>query len=377
MKSLCETGGNVKLNLKDLMKKAARSIVTRSACLRVGAMSSVLIICGKHNSAFAEYLVAECYSEHVSPHLWMWDENLLPRKGRIFAETVTAKIPKHTRSLLQDSDLVIWLTQFENPKNAKDELGTAVCSFWDEVYEVVRGKSLLSVNLFSAKSIERMGIGYEEYIETFANAVNVDYGKVRRTGSGIRANLDGTKLVTVTDPNGTDLRFSIENRRVGVEVGTLEECFMSGKECEVEIPAGEVYAAPLENSACGRLIVDEVRDFGVQKLEMDFENGRMIGLRAEKGEAEFRDFLEKAQGNRDKLAEFGMGINHGMKPIGLRISDEKALGTVHLAIGNNVHLGGKNEASIHIDFNLYKPTVKADNEFVMKDGVIMAKMPRR
>lgn len=308
MKSLCETDGNAKLNLEDLMRKAARSIVTRSACLRMGTNSNVLIICGRHNNAFAEYLVAECYSEHVSPHLWMWNENLLPRKGRIFVEAMTAKIPKHTRSLLQDSDLVIWLTQFENPKNAKDELGTAICSFWDEVYEVVRSKPLLSVNLFSAKSVESMGIGYKKYIETFANAVNVDYEKVRRTGSSILANLDGTKLVTVTDPKGTDLRFSIENRRVGVEVGTLEDCFMSGKECEVEIPAGEVYAAPLEDSACGRLIVDEARDFGIQKIEMDFENGRMIALRAEKGGAEFRDFLEKAQGNWDRLAEFGVGI---------------------------------------------------------------------
>ena len=73
---ICETGGNVGLNLEGLMRKAARSIVTRSACLKVGAMSSVLIICGRHNSAFAEYLVAECYSEHVSPHLWMWDESV-------------------------------------------------------------------------------------------------------------------------------------------------------------------------------------------------------------------------------------------------------------------------------------------------------------
>ena len=184
------------------------------------------------------------------------------------------------------------------------------------------------------------------------------------------------KLITVTDPNGTDLSFSIENRRVGIEVGTLEDCFTTGKECDVEIPAGEVYVAPLESSACGRLVADEVRDFGVRRLEMDFENGRIVGLRAEKGEAEFRNFLENAKGSKDRIAEFGVGINHGMKPIGLRICDEKALGTVHVAIGNNVHLGGVNRASIHIDFNLYNPTVKADNSLVMKDGLIMAKRPR-
>jgi hypothetical protein len=370
-------GGNAKLNLEDLMKDAAHSIVTRSACLRASAVSDILIICGKHNGAFAENLIAECYEEQVSPHLWVWDENLLPRKRKIAAEGVMLKLPRHTRSLLENSDLVVWLTQFENPKSARDELGTAVCSFWDEVDEVVRGKPLLSVNLFSAKSVESMGIRYKKYIETFAHAVDVDYERVRKTGSTVRASLEGTKLITVKDPNGTDLSFSIENRRIGTEVGTLEDCFATGKECDVEIPAGEVYVAPLENSVRGRLVADEARDFGVQKLQMDFDNGRIISLKAEKGEAEFRGFLEKAQGDKDRLAEFGIGINHGMKPIGLRISDEKALGTVHLAIGNNVHLGGKNEASIHIDFNLYKPTVNADNELVIRDGHIMVKMPRR
>lgn len=351
------------------MKGAAHSIVTRNACPKKA--SNILIICGKHNSTFAGHLMTECYTEHVYPHLWTWDENLLPSNRKT---AVMAKLPQHTRSLLENSDLVIWMTQFENPKNAMTDLGTTVCSFWDEVYEVVEGKPLLSVNLFSAKSIESMEIGYGKYLATFANAVNIDCKNVRKTGSVIRAGLEGKGLINVADPNGTNLSFSIENRRVGVEVGTLEDCFTTGKECNVEIPAGEVYVAPLENSACGRLVADEVRDFGVRRLEMDFENGRITGLRAEKGEAEFRNFLENAKGNKDMLAEFGVGINHGMKPIGLRICDEKALGTVHLAIGNNVHLGGVSKASIHIDFNLYNPTVKADNSFIMKEGQITLKM---
>lgn len=358
--------GGVKLGLESLMKEAAHSIVTRVACVK--KVPNVLVICGKHNSAFAEYLMRECYAERVFPHLWVWDENLLPGKGKIVAEAGIASLPEHTHSLLKSSGLIIWLTQFENPKNAEADLGLAVCSFWDKVYEVVKGKPLLAVNLFSAESLESMVIGYEEFLAAFANAVNVDYEKVRKTGSSIRVSLEGRKLITVTDPNGTDLSFSIENRRVGVEVGTLEDCFATERECDVEIPAGEVYVAPLESSACGRLVADEVRDFGVRKLKMDFKNGRIADLKAEKGEAEFRSFLENAQGSKDKIAEFGVGINHAMKPLGLRICDEKALGTVHVAIGNNVHLGGTNKASIHIDFNLYKPTVKADNNLVMKDG---------
>jgi leucyl aminopeptidase (aminopeptidase T) len=131
----------------------------------------------------------------------------------------------------------------------------------------------------------------------------------------------------------------------------------------------------METSASGRLVVNEVRDFGVRGLEMDFKRGKITALKAEDGMAEFASYLGNAKGNKDKLAEFGVGINHGMKPIGLRISDEKALGTVHLAIGNNVHLGGVNRASIHIDFNLDKPTIKADGDLVMERGQIMTKAP--
>jgi leucyl aminopeptidase (aminopeptidase T) len=136
----------------------------------------------------------------------------------------------------------------------------------------------------------------------------------------------------------------------------------------VEIPSGEVYVAPVETSAHGRLVVDQVRDFGVEKLSMTFEKGRICRMHAERGEKDFRSFLEKAQGGKDLMAEFGVGINPGMKPIGLRISDEKALGTIHLAIGNNQNLGGNNDSSIHIDFNLYHPTVTVDDTLFMENG---------
>ncbi len=348
------------------MKKAAHSIATRAALLKRG--SNVLIICGKHNSTFAEGLMLECYAKHACPHLWVFDEHLLPKRAKMVAEGADDMLPKHTRSLLDNSDLIIWLTQFEDPKNALTDLGTAACSYWDQVYETAKGKPLLALNLLSAKCLVAMGIEYEAFLETFANAVNVNYDRIRRTGLSIAAGLNGRRLIRVTDPNGTDLTFCIESRTFGMEVGTLEDCYSTGRECEVEVPAGEVYVAPLEDSACGTLVTDELRDFSIRRLEMDFEKGRIVSFKTKKGGASFKKLLDEADGEKDRIAEFAVGINHGMKPIGLRIYDEKALGTAHVAIGNNTHLGGTNEASIHVDFVLYKPTIEADNDLVMKGG---------
>jgi len=350
------------------MKEAASSMVTRCACLKKGF--NVVIICGRHNRAFAEDLMLECYAEHAFPHLWMFDEILIKNAQKI-AKDAGTELPRHVRSLLANSDLVIWLTQFENPRDALTELGTAVCSYWDQVDEALKGRPLLSVNSLSERCLNTMDINYKKFLAAFANAVNVDYDKIKQTGLALFECLRKKEIIEITTPEGTDLTFSIKGRRVGIETGTLEECFSTGKECDVEIPAGEVYVAPLENSAYGMLVIDEVRGFGIRKLKMGFHKGRIASFEAEKGRASFKRSLDKAQGQKDRIAEFGMGINYGMKPIGLRIFDEKALGTVHVAIGNNVHLGGINEASIHIDFILHKPTVKADKGIIMEDGKVI------
>jgi leucyl aminopeptidase (aminopeptidase T) len=348
------------------MKKTAQSLVIRVACLH--DESNVLIICGKHNSDFAGLVMMECYKRHAFAHLWQWDENLLQDVAGIDSSDASAKVSGHARSLLENADVVFWFTQFEDPKNARTRLGSAICSFWDEVYEIAKRKPLLLINLLSTRAIESVQIDHERYLDVFASSVNVDYRRLRKTATSIRARLNGRKSIHVTDPNGTDLGFNNENRRVGIEVGTLEDCFSTGEYCEAEIPAGEVYVSPIENSAQGRLVVDNVRDFGVERLVLNFEKGRIVSLAADKGEAEFREFLEAANGEKDALAEFGVGINHRMKPIGLRIFDEKALGTVHLAVGNNIHLGGLSRASIHFDFLLYNPTVRADNNLIIGQG---------
>ena len=358
--------GSMMLDMEAKMKATAHAIVAQVACLRRGL--NTLIICGKHNVAFAEFLMKECYDEHAFPHLWMWDENLLSVVSKRAAQGLNAEIPKHTLSLLTSSDLVIWLTQFENPVKAGKDLGAAVCSFWDRVDQVVKNRPLLAVNLFSMKSMECMDIEYEEYLGSFFEAVNLDYRRMREIGKKILTSLKRRKLINVTDPNGTNLTFSINDRRVCFEAGTLQDCYLTGKECEVEVPGGEVYVAPVETSAFGTLVADEVRDFGVRRLQMNFEAGQMVDFRADKGEPAFRKFLHEASGKKDMIAEFALGTNYAVRPMGLRIQDEKALGTAHVAIGNNVHLGGINDSSIHVDFNLYEPTVRADNHVVMKRG---------
>lgn len=351
------------------MRKTASIIVANVA--RLKRNSNALVVCGLHNKAFAEQLMLESYVLGANPYLWVFDEKFFLKYSEYFPKDAVAILPKHIRSLLENSDVIIWLSQFDNVEKLPADVRKAVFSFWDTFDVVIKAKPRLYVTLLSARCLEGMNISYSKFLHSFANSVNVDYNKLRKIGNAVASKLNGKKVIHVYDANGTDLTFSIYKRHVGVEVGTLEDCFSVGRECEVEVPAGEVYVAPIETSANGALMIEEFRDYGIQNLELCFKEGKIVSFKAEKGSDVFRDLLEKAEGDKDRIAEFGIGINYGMKPIGYRIYDEKALGTVHIAIGNNVHLGGVNKASIHYDFILYSPNVEVDNVPLMRKGKIV------
>jgi leucyl aminopeptidase (aminopeptidase T) len=353
------------------MKETAHVIVTDIACLK--EKFNVLIICGLHNKALAEYIMLESYTVGGYPYLWVFDEKVFLKYAEIPSENMVKVLPKHVHSLLVNSDVIVWLSQFGDLRKIPKNVKKAIFSFWDDVDEAIRAKPRLHVNLFSAACVENMGIDYEQYLRSFVNAVNVDYAKIRKTGTFMASKLHGKSSVRVYDAKGSDLTFSIDKRHIGVEVGTLKDCFLSGKECGVDVPGGEVYVAPIETSANGVLVVDEFRDYKIQNLELHFREGKVENFKAERGSDVFRKLLDKAEGDKDRIAEFGVGINYGVKLTGYRIYDEKALGTAHIAIGNNIHLGGVNKASIHWDFVLCKPSIEVDNVPLIEEGKLVCK----
>ena len=47
------------------------------------------------------------------------------------------------------------------------------------------------------------------------------------------------------------------------------------------------------------------------------------------------------------------------------------MGTVHLALGNNVTMGGSVNVPIHVDGVIKKPTVYIDGKLLMKSGKLL------
>ena len=53
------------------------------------------------------------------------------------------------------------------------------------------------------------------------------------------------------------------------------------------------------------------------------------------------------------------------------LEDEKVMGTIHIAFGNNISMGGSHSVGIHIDGVIKNPTVKIDESLLLDNGKLI------
>jgi len=134
------------------------------------------------------------------------------------------------------------------------------------------------------------------------------------------------------------------------------------------LPAGEVYFAPVEGATEGIVVIDGALFGKVSKpVAVSIRRGKAVDV---KGSAKLTGVLREYK-NADNIAEIGIGTNYAAKIIGNVLEDEKALGTCHVAFGNSTACGGRVYSKVHIDGIVLNPTIEADGRTVMRDGKLL------
>jgi leucyl aminopeptidase (aminopeptidase T) len=80
------------------------------------------------------------------------------------------------------------------------------------------------------------------------------------------------------------------------------------------------------------------------------------------------EILAKVGGDAYNIAEFGVGTNESAQLSGLILEDEKVMGTIHIAVGDNMGFGGKVKVPLHLDGVVKSPDVYLDGKLIMKKG---------
>ncbi|AHF98484.1 aminopeptidase [Halostagnicola larsenii XH-48] len=199
--------------------------------------------------------------------------------------------------------------------------------------------------------------------EVFVAGLEADYDTIAAHCEAVREQVDGADEIRVTAAAGTDIAFEIGDREFRSDTGIVHEPGAMSN-----LPAGEVFVSP--ETAEGTFVVD-----GTMMPHGLLEDGRTLTFEVEDGfvtdisDDEIRSTVENAAEEVGEaaynLAELGIGTNVAVTElVGSVLLDEKAGGTVHIAIGDDAGIGGDVDAPIHLDGIIREPTVFADGDEV-------------
>ncbi len=203
--------------------------------------------------------------------------------------------------------------------------------------------------------------------EVMIRGMNADYKKISALTVKLQKILETGKEIRVAAPAGTDITFSISGRKSYASKGLFHAKGESGN-----LPTGEAFLAPVEGSSNGVFVVDgSMAGLGLIKnanIKIEVENGYATKISGGILAKKLKVMLDKVGKDARNIAEFGIGTNDSAKLSGILLEDEKVMGTIHIALGNNVSMGGSVNVPIHLDGVVKKPTVWMDGKILMKDG---------
>ena len=245
---------------------------------------------------------------------------------------------------LNQTDAYIWLPVADQFTSTPPEQAEALGRWLDEG----RGRQIhfhWGSGTFGLDGVP--GTHSAAYDRVYAEALEIDYQALDQQMEAAIAKLRAGE-VRVTTPAGTDVRFRVGERPFTKQNGDASRAAMQSAvvriQREIELPAGALRVAPLEETVEGTIVIPQARAGAavVRGIRLQFERGVITRATAEENEAALRQELE-ANPALQHFREFALGFN----PKLVTPEDERWIayygygaGVVRLSLGNNAELGG-------------------------------------
>jgi hypothetical protein len=182
----------------------------------------------------------------------------------------------------------------------------------------------------------------------------------------------------VTTPLGTDISFSIGNRPLTKQDGdaSLERSRRAKNliDREIELPAGAIRVAPLEESVEGVIAFGDGRWNGhiAKGVVMTFKSGKVVDIQATEGVEHVRAELQRAGETGSMFRELAVGLNPllAVPEVGPRWVPYYGYGAgvIRLSLGDNTELGG-NVRGGYVRWNFFPEAILEINDEVwINDG---------
>lgn len=336
-----------------LLNKYAHLLV--NYCVQLEAGERLLI----ETTTLAEPLVREIYKETLKvgaiPHVLF---EFRDQKNIQWQESSNEQLqyvhPLYAQAM-QEFEAYIYLRapfyshEIYAPTDAQKRIHAKAHHRYKQAYAERTANGNMRRNLCEFPTIanaQNAGMSLEQYADFITNACWLNeenpaeaWGKVSKYQQKMVDFLNKKQTIRYKG-EGTDLTFSTKGR------------IWMNSDGRTNMPSGEVYTSPVEDSAEGVVHFAYPSIYDGQEVEgitLWVKAGEIYKWEAKKGKA-LLDKIFQIEGAR-RFGEAAIGTNQNIQtPVKNILFDEKIGGTVHLAVGQAyLQTGGKNNSSVHWD----------------------------
>jgi len=199
--------------------------------------------------------------------------------------------------------------------------------------------------------------------DMLARLMSIDFDRLRSRSHAIADLLDKGTEAHVTCPRGTDLRLDLRGRQ-----GIADDGDLTARGAFGNLPCGEGFIAPAGGE--GTMYARSIAAIGLTRghpAKLTVENGHLTAATGPEGE-QLLGILREHGDAGTNLAELGVGTNDRATLTGNVLEDEKILGSVHVAFGASIAIGGTVSVPIHLDCVVTEATLEIDGTRVLDEG---------
>ncbi len=206
--------------------------------------------------------------------------------------------------------------------------------------------------------------------DMMTRTLNADYKEIARKSDVLAEVISNASNIRITTGKGTDINLVVEGREGHSDTGLNHNAGDFSN-----LPAGEAYVAPLEGRSEGVIVFDgSMAGVGIltdEIIKVVVEEGFATEITGGGAAEKLYSIMEPFGKLAFNVAELGIGTHDKALITGEVLEDEKVIGTVHIAFGDNKSMGGTVRVASHLDGVIKDPTVIVDGDMVMDKGRIL------
>jgi len=357
------------------IRKLANLVTEYSVSVKSG--DEVLIRAGVEAIPLVRELVREVVERGGYPHIMLSDSSIDEIFYRYAGENVLKHLSPIEKFVQEKIDVSISVISANHSKPLigidpdKIRIRRAARAELTEIFmrRQAAGELRWNLTIYPTNALaQEAGMGPVEYEDFVYRACMVDReDPIREWRDQAKIQEKIVRLLSRID----ELRIISDETDLTIKVGGRKWLNDDGRH---NMPAGEVFTAPVEDSAEGVIKFSFPAVWGgfeVEDVKLRFERGRVVEAHAGKGEDKLKKILETDEGAR-RLGEIAFGLNYNITRHTKQILlDEKIGGTMHLALGAAYpDTGGVNKSAIHWDLiiDMKRGKVYGDGDLIYENG---------